>query len=208
MTDEKKPTTEDEMESTLLAFKKEAEGAIQAFRLITTDIEKRLTDRVQARAVEQSAAMQSTEERIASCHERLSDYVGHFGRITATMELVCVKIKDHEQEIGNLRELVNDAIATCKHLDDKAGDRFGKKLDALATQVAALTTIGERLAATEKRAKDAVAEAYCALAGLREREDDIDGLENRIESLEHKAADEALAAAEAETDTTAKVKKG
>ena len=197
-----------EVPDTAEKLKEEIGRLLTFFVTQANSIEKRLSVHIQRRAVEQSAAMQRTEERIAELEEGRKTTNRVVSKVSGQIDNISATVRGHGASIHNLVALANDSIATCKHLDDKAGDRFGKKLDALATQVAALTTIGERLVAVEKRAKDAVAVANCAEAGFREREADIDGLERRIESLEHKVADEALAAAEAETDAAAKAKKG
>jgi chromosome segregation ATPase len=207
-TENKEPMLElKEVPDTAEKLKAEIGRLLTFFITQANSIEKRLSERVQSRAVEQSAAMQRTEERIAEMGEGLKTTNRVVANVSDRLDGQERNIRDHQEAIGNLRELVNGAIATCKHLDDKAGDRFGKKLDALATQVAALTKIGERLSAAEKRAKDAEAAAHRAEAAFAEREADIDGLETRIESLEHKVADDALAAAEAEIDAAAEAKK-
>lgn len=153
---ENKPTTEDEMKATLLAFKREAEGAIQAFRAITVDIEKRLTERVQVRAVEQSKAMQGLGERIDRIDSVLQSHGTELRKREEDIKQIDHALDDHKEFLDGQSKVMFEIEATAKKINENAGARFGEKLEAMGTQVAKLTTIGERLAQAEKTGKQAI----------------------------------------------------
>ena len=166
------PTTEDEMKKTLRAFRAEAEGAIKAFRVITVDIEKRLTERVQTRAVEQSKSMQGLGERIDRLDAVLQAHGGELMRFQEDIKQIDDQLRDHAESLDGQAKVMFEIERTAKQINESAGARFGDKLEAMGAQVAELVTLGERMVKTEHVAGRSLAEVSKLIEASNARMDD------------------------------------
>jgi chromosome segregation ATPase len=150
--DEKK-TEETPMDKALADFARKATGMLDEFSTVAKTLEERLTKRVEQRAVEQSNTMSSYEASVSDLQSRLKGLeVEGMERLNEITDLTASG-KDIRRRMGEQGEAVKKVLATVREIGDKAGDRFGAKLEAMGTQVATLAGMGQRLQNIEQGMK-------------------------------------------------------
>lgn len=174
------PTTSDEqptmktivaqVEGVLKDFTRKANDSLAAFNTISVELEKRLTERVEKRAVEQSKAMKGYDKQFVAIEKRVKEVevegLGRFHKLT--------ELRDGQRSLAkSLAEYAvgaKDALAECRKLRASAGPLFGGKLEALGTQVAGIAGMGARLESLELSNKTAIS----AFAKLSFRATELD----------------------------------
>jgi chromosome segregation ATPase len=185
---------EDRIGEALEKFGNEAEAALTEIRGVAKTLKADLTRAVLARADEQSAVMKSTETEIVALRLRFDDQRLALETLSSSVAKVDAAVKDTKRRMGEQGEAVKKVLDTAKAIDAKAGDLFGRKLEALASQVAPIAAMGERLVKAEQAAKDAtdaVRKEHTDLALLndeiRKLRSEVARLAGTVESLKPKA---------------------
>ena len=177
MTDETKnpdvdtvDAAEDRIGEALEKFGNEAEAALTEIRGVARSLKESLTKEVLARAVEQSKVMQGYEDTVDAAHKSILGLQALSGEHSSTLGKLGAEAKDITRRMGEMGEAVKRVLATCKEIDDRAGEKFGAKLEAMASQVAPLAAMGMRHVAVEasnKALREKVAAQENTALGLR-----------------------------------------
>lgn len=184
-----------QVDGVLKKFRLSADALLERLQSVTPELEKRLTERVEKRATDQSRVLMRLEEQIADLRNLSKEQASRMRDAEKKHDELREAVRVVGKSIAEAQDQCRSLIEECRGMRSEAGPLFGKKLDAMGSQVAKLADMGERLVACE-------AKSTTAARGASAASGNCDLLDERLNTAE-RAIEEMRAAAKKNTEPVA-----